>query len=118
MRKPYYDVTSTLQIFPGSGNTCTNLRTISVSQFIGKWTLFGGFGGSKIAIEPYVRQADSRDGGLNLEHRVVQNRGAFRFGEDAFADHQLNEANHGYPFRAAVMRVGFRAVGTSVRRLV
>lgn len=53
-----------------------------------------------------------------LEDGVVENGGAFGLGENAFADHQLHESDHGHPFRAAVMRVGFQAVGTSVRRLV
>ena len=52
----------------------------------------------------------------------MKHGGAFGLGEDAFADHQLYQANHGHPFRAAVMRVGFqtmrRDMRSSVRALV
>jgi hypothetical protein len=108
MRKPYDDVTSILQFFPGSGNTCTNLRTIPEPQFIAKRTLFVGFRRSKPPSNLTVNQAASRSGGLMLEHGVVEHRGAFRFGKDAFADHQLNQPHHGDPFRAAVMRIGLQ----------
>ena len=55
-------------------------------------------------------------GGNDLQNRIVQNRGALCFSQDSFADHQLDQPNHGNPFRATVVRIGFRAMGSRLWR--